>query len=224
VRRPRAFLVLASLTTIALSPAFSLALEEWQPVASEDGIEVSALEVPGRALPKFRGVGIMDANLYEILAVIRDTDQHTRWMHNCSEARLLHRESDTVSYSYNRTNAPWPVSDRDVVVRAEIVVVEPGLEVRVVFRSVGDDLVPPVRGSVRMPHLEGHYKLEALGGGRTRVEYQVDADPGGRLPSWLARRTTRELPLHTLRNLRRRVVETRGRYEAFLKRWDPSRR
>ena len=74
-----------------------------------------------------------------------------------------------------------------------------------------------------MPRLEGHYALEALGAQRTRVEYQVDIDAGGALPSWLARRTTRDDPLQTLRKLRDRVAETRGRYADFVRRWDPQR-
>jgi hypothetical protein len=201
----------------------SPALGDWEHLTTEDGIEVSQREIPDRALPVFRAEGVIDAGVYEVLAVIADTENHTRWMHNCVESRQLERESETVSYGYNRTGAPWPVSDRDVVVRAEMVILEPGKEVHQRFKSVTSDLMGPVRGVVRMPHLQGHYKLRVLGPDRTRVEYQVDADPGGSLPKWLVKRTSRDLPLHTLLNLRRRVAETKGSYEDFLDQWDPAR-
>jgi hypothetical protein len=212
----RAFL----LGTILASAAVS---GDWQPVTNEDGIEVSEREVPGRSLPMFRGVGVIEADLYEVLAVIHDIENHTRWMADCVESRLLRRESESVSFGYNRTDSPWPVPDRDVVVRAETIVVEAGREVHSLFRSVADESVPPARRVVRMRHLEGHYKLWTLGPDRTRVEYQVDADPGSSLPAWLVRRTTRKMPLLTLLNLRKRVAETRGSYEEFLERWDPAR-
>ncbi len=74
-----------------------------------------------------------------------------------------------------------------------------------------------------MPRLRGHYALTALGPKRTRVEYQVDADPGGNLPDWLITRIGRDDPWYTLRDLRERVAETRGEYADFLRRWDPKR-
>ena len=93
------------------------------------------------------------------------------------------------------------------------------------FKSVdGGDLMKPVRGTVRMRHLEGHYILKVLAPDRTQVEYQVDADPGGSVPGLLAKRSTRDMPLHTLLNLRRQVARTQGEYDDFLDRWDPARR
>jgi hypothetical protein len=209
--------------TLTLLVGILMSQDDWKLVADEDGVEVSELEVEGRSMPIFRGVVDMDGGLYEVLAVIHDADNHTEWMANCKDARLLRSESKTVSYVYNLTNAPWPVSDRDVIVRTEIVVVDPNREVHAFFRSTGNDLMDPVKGVVRMEHLEGHYKLWALDADHTRVEYQADADPGGRIPTWLVRSTTRDTPLWTLRDLRKRVTETRGSYEEFLDEWDPSR-
>jgi len=47
----------------------------------------------------------------------------------------------------------------------------------------------------------------------------ADADPGGLLPTWLATRATRWLPLRTLQGLRRQVKRTRGWYGARIKKW-----
>jgi hypothetical protein len=194
-------------TLLLLAP--SAASGDWKPIITHDGIEVSELEAPERSMPVFRGVGVIDASLADIVAVLGKIENHARWMSSCVEARLLRREGELVSYAYNRTDAPWPVADRDVVVRAETTVVVPGQEVHSVFRSVPDDGVPEARGVVRMPHLAGHWKLRALGAGRTRVEYQVDADPGGRLPKWLVRQASRNLPLETLQGLRKEVARVK---------------
>ncbi len=201
-----------------------LASDDWRHLTTKDEIEVSEREVPGRAFPIFRGVGTIEANLYDVFAVIADVDRYTEWMHNCVEARRVRRESETVYYSYNRTGAPWPVRDRDVVLRSKMIVVEPGRELHVRFGSVEDDSVGPVKGVVRMRRLEGHYKLEAIGAEQTRVEYQVDADPGGRLPAWLVKRNTRDLPLRTLLKLRQQVTRTRGQYDDSIRQWDWIRR
>ncbi len=208
-----------------LAPGSSLADEPvWTEIAREDGVAVSAWSPPDRLLPLLRAVTRIRATPYEIMAVIQDVGRHSEWMHNCSEARLLLRESESVAYFYTRNDLPWPVADRDAVLRSEIVEVTPGRELRTTAASSDGVVVPEVRGVVRMPRLVGSYRLRASGDGITRVEYELDIDPGGRLPGWVAARTTRDLPLYTLRNLRLRVAATRGHYDDWLARWDPARR
>jgi len=189
------------LFSLASPPAFA----EWTALAQEQGVEVEQQEVPGRGLPMFRGTGQVAADVDTIIDTIRDVSQHTQWMPDCSESRVVEEDGDT-TYVYRVTAAPWPVSDRDVVLRTRIVVVEPGVEVHVYFDAVDEPVVPEASGSVRMPYLKGFYKVKALGPNLSQVEYQVDADPGGSLPGWLAARTTRGNPIRTFTGLRAQVA------------------
>ena len=195
----------------------------WEEVGRQSGIVAERLEMSGRDLPIFRGRGEISASIYEVLAVVVDDSRRTEWLHKCLEARVIERISDREKIIYTRTDAPWPVDDRDVVMRGTVEVEEPGKVIITHFKGVRDRRVPVPEDTVRMKSLRGYYRLTALDAGRTHVEYVVDADPGGWLPDWLVSRASRELPLKTLLNLRRQVRRTRGRYEAFLDRWDPSR-
>ena len=67
--------------------------------------------------------------------------------------------------------------------------------------------------------MKGFYELTRLSDGRTKVDYRVGSDPGGTLPDWLAKRATRELPVHTIVNLRRQVARTRGAYGDVVRAW-----
>lgn len=178
--------------------------------------------VEGRDVPRLRGEITIDATPWEVMAVISDVEAHTDWMHGCGESRILRAESDTVRFVYNRTDAPWPLADRDVVLRTEFSVAKHG-ELRLVSRTTDELDVPSENGAVRMPSLEVTYRLREREGRRTRVLYELDIDLGGALPSWLVRGVSREILLHTLTNLRERVDGTRGEYEAWLARWDPTR-
>jgi hypothetical protein len=144
-------------------------------------------------------------------------------MHDCEESRLIREEPGDVSLIYNRTGAPWPVSDRDVVLRTHAGLVAAGQHVLVSFANVDDPSTPPIDGIVRMPRLIGSYDLVAIGPARTRVAYQVDIDPGGSLPAFAVTRTTRDTPLHTLLGLRTQVEATRGTYADFVSSWSERR-
>lgn len=209
----------AALAAVALSTGAARAESAWQPVVAKDGVRVEQRLAPDRILPELRATVEIDAGLFEVLAVIRDVPRQTEWMANCVESRRLREEGAAISILYNRTDAPWPVHDRDVVLRAETVLLEPEARAQVRFANVADPAAPPIDGFVRMPRLVGDYDLAALGPERTRVTYRLDIDPGGALPAWAVTRTTRDTPLYTLLGLRRQVGATRGAYADSISTW-----
>ncbi|MCA9653036.1 MAG: hypothetical protein H6712_21700 [Myxococcales bacterium] len=184
----------------------------WTEIADEDGIVVGSRPSEHSPLPVFRGVGEVEAPLLEVLAVITDADRHHEWIFSCSASALVEQSSERTGIVYNRTATPWPVPDRDVILDSRVEVLDDEREVMVRFSATEHPSRPPEDGVVRMTYLQGHYHLWAEGPERTRVEYQVDSDPGGRLPTWLAARGTRDMPLETLRELRQQVARTRGSY------------
>ncbi|MCP4005681.1 MAG: hypothetical protein GY725_15940 [bacterium] len=192
----------------------------WQVLAQEDGIVVSQRPTKGRKLQEFRGVVEIPADIFEAFAVVNDVTNHPLWMYQVSEAREVQRNSPLLSVLYTRLDIQWPVADRDSVTENEIRIVAPN-HIRVEFRRTTRASVPEIKGVVRMPRLRGHYDLKALESGGTRVEYQVDADPGGGIPDWMTALTARDNPLNTLRKLREQVAETRGQYKEFIERWNP---
>lgn len=190
--------LVATLIAAPASPAFA----ERSVVREENGITVEEEGAADRALPILTGTTTMAVSPEEVAAWIGATHTYVDWMHNCEEARQIRREgNDTIGY--NRIGSPWPVSDRDVVLRSTRTNLDDG-SIRVEFRSISDADVPVVRGVVRMPRLVGSYDLLPVEGG-TRVIYTVDSDPGGRLPTWLVRQASKDLPYLTLKNLRERA-------------------
>lgn len=191
----------------------------WTHVTTEDGIQVSMRDVPGRGFPTFRGRGVVQVHIFQVVAVISDVGRHPEWMYRCSKAKLLRKVDEMTRIIYGRTDAPWPVADRDAVFHSKALVNPGKREVLLRFRAVKSERMGEVKGVVRMQSLRGHYRLRALDTQRTYVEYQVDADPGGMIPTWLAKIATKRLPLYTIQNLRKQVRKTSGWYHKRIRRW-----
>lgn len=194
----------------------------WKHLMTEAGVSVWLRDEPERSLPIFKGIATLDAGLFECLAVLDDTARHVEWMSGCKTSRVVKTVDEFERYVYNRTRAPWPVSDRDAVVHGTIQGSFARREVWSRFQAVSLPQVPPVDGVVRMKVLRGFYRMQALDERRTRITYQIDADSGGLLPDWLVSRTVRRLPIETISGLRSQVGKTRGRYASFLQRYDPA--
>lgn len=187
----------------------------WEPVHDTDGVRVRRRTVAGTNLKEFQGRAVIEAPVGRVLAVLRDTARYCEWMPACAAAWAV--ESDEVArvhVSYNRIDAPWPVSDRDTVTRAQMRVEPAARRVYILFETITHPKVPPAGGVVRMPFVRGHWILIPRDKGQTtEVEYQVHANPGGRLPDWLANLTSKKLPDETIRGLRLQV--RRRQYPEF---------
>ena len=191
----------------------------WETITEEDGIIVQQKEIPGRSLPVFRGEMVIETNVFEILGILQDIERNPEWMHACIDAKRIKKINHKEYIAYNRSDAPWPISDRDVVVHAKAEIDREKRELAIRMRSIDMPDYEKNDDVVRMPKLNGHYFFRELGPRKTWIEYEIDADPGGSIPGWLVRVASRDIPLITLKNLRDRVkvTEKAGTYAAYIK-------
>jgi hypothetical protein len=189
------------------------ASECWQWMRTREGITTWRTERPAQELSAFRAQMLLDADLWTTLAILEDVERACEWTSHCAEMRRLRAISEQELVVYARIAAPWPVRDRDVVVRVRLSYAEAG-ELLLSIDATHDALHEGASGIVRMPRFRAHYRFRALGAQRTEVEYQVDVDPGGTLPDWLKRMIARDLTHDTLADLRKRTdwALARGEY------------
>jgi len=185
-------------------PCNALAGGEWELLADEEGIKVERRDRPESPMPVFRGTGYVEVQWHEVLAFLNDVEANDEWMYGCTESRILGSGELGEFILYHRTGAPWPLWDRDVVIKTKLIRHMSG-EFEVRLESIEDPRMPPVDGVVRMPRLVGSYKLKP-DEARTRIAFEIDVEPGGSVPIWLVKMVSLKLPLQTLRNLRERVV------------------
>lgn len=198
----------------------------WKIQRKKSGIVVSQREEKGRDLPSFKGTGVVKANMYEILAILRDGKRRREWMSKSGVTRVLNRKSIFEAVSYQQTLAPWPVSDREVVMHTKVFLDSKKNRLIATFNHVKWN--KKMKGVNRddfvlMPYLKGYWLLQSIDENKTEVTYMVNTDPGGILPNWLIKKITSDLPLYTLQGLRKQAKRSKNRYQNFLNTYDPSR-
>ncbi len=194
-----------------VAPRASAAMPNWQLIEDDEGIKVWSLEIPGRDLPGFRGITVVKASVEEIWNFLLDTSQHTDWMYNCDESRVVKIYSEAHHVLYNRINAPWPVRDRDVLLDVVWRFTPQRNAVTFRFRTTDDFQMHAPSRVIRIPRLEGFYRLWQDVPGKTNVLYQVEVDIGGNVPDRQARRYARNLPFETLDRLREKLETAKHR-------------
>jgi hypothetical protein len=197
---------------ICLAAAYAQAGDKWEKIDREDGISVFQRWPDGQELPTVRGVGTIDANIYQVLAVLTDVDHMCKWLHSCEEAKLLKTHGDLDMVTYNRFDMPWPLDDRDAVMRSTVTFYPEKDQVVLRYRNVSSPRVAKRDDVVRLPLMKGFYLLKRVGPNKTRVVFQGDASPGGMVPDMIVAQSSRSIPLEAIRKLERRVYKTRGNY------------
>lgn len=209
VQRAQTISVTVVLALGALAPPASAekaAEAEWEELFEDAGITVWQREIPNSSLVEFRGRGIIESPIEKILAVLRNDTRKTEWMKNCVDARTIVLKSASKGIIYNRTGSPaFFISDRDIVLEGSTKAYPKKKRIRIDFWKTTHDNAPEISGVVRMPHLEGHWELIELAPGKIDATYQVQADPGGMIPTWMVNWVNKKLPFHTVYNLRSQV-------------------
>ena len=192
-------------TLLVLSAAALWAQGEWSLVRNSDGIRVFTRPSENSSLDQFMGKTFVDARLEVVVELIRDVDAQPQWMADCIEARVVKKYTEEDILVYNVTRAPWPVSNRDVVVRSKGGIDVKSGKVSIIFNAVKDSPVPPRSGIVRMTDLLGQWHLKKVGEDKTEVTYIMRANPAGNIPASIANMTSKSIPFRTLSNMKQMV-------------------
>lgn len=186
----------------------------WEVVRKDKGVTVLRRTVAGSQLREFQGTGLIEAPVAAVMAVLNDSEHRREWMAESKEQRTLQQLDRTTVILYNRLAAPWPVNDRDCVMRATTTFDIAQKMVRIEITSTTHPDAPDVKGVVRMPSMVAHWHLSPVDGGKsTKAEYQVHANPGGSLPNWLANSSSKKIPYDTITALARQIK--RRQYPAY---------
>ncbi len=186
-------MLLAALAVIS-APA-----DSWEVVHRESGLLVERRPYAHSALQEIRGVALVRASLNALMALLRDAPFNREWVYRSGGASIL-EESDAQAYVYGIVDAPWPMSDRDTVVRFDYRQ-DPATAAIHISITNFPDYIPHRPGLVRVPRFGGFWQLRPLGRGEVEVTYQVYGDPGGWIPVWLANRAAALSVTRTLQQL-----------------------
>lgn len=190
----------------------------WQLTSDHDGIQVYTRQPADSRLKAFRGVTTITLDdPYAPVAVVNDYANVPRWLHFVTSVQEIGRRGPLDRDLIFQVDLPWPVSDREALVRARAW--NPAGTFDTVIRfSNAPALLPPNGDIVRFPELDARFDFHWAGGNRLVLTYELVADPGGYLPGWLVNLVLRDAPRVTLERFTKALArpEYQGRYFDYI--------
>lgn len=194
------------LISLLLSALFAISAQgktsAWELKKEEEDINLKVFtrQVDGSNLEEFKGEMLVKTELTAVAALLLDSHAAPQWMHQCERFDIEEKVDALTAVVYFINGAPWPVSDRDAVILTAMSQDPETLVLRADISTV-NDLIPEYDDYVRIPHMEGFWQFEPKEEGMVLITYQVHADPGGSLPSWLANSVVVDTPYYTMSNM-----------------------
>ena len=122
------------------------------------------------------------------------------------ESSEIEKASETDRWEYNRTSTPWPLRDRDFVMRTVVSFEKTPVPTLTIQMNSGlNPKKPVIDGVVRGEIVDSKFVLKAIEPGKTWFSCEVLADPKGDIPKWVVNLFQKGWPRDTIEGLRAQV-------------------
>ena len=167
---------------------------------------------PTASMPEFKATVEVDAPVDEVMKFIMDFSRHTEWVHGCEQSSIIAMEDFSTAYIYQVTKLPV-VTGRDMIMLAKITRDDQSKQVAVRLTAMPrfcddnlDSQCAQTRNThfVRVEHASGVFLLTPKGA-KTHIEWTQFIDPAGLLPDWLVRVNLSQVPIKSLRQLKKSI-------------------
>ena len=189
------------------------AQEDWKLVKENKGIQVFTKSAENHNFKTFKAHIILDASIHSFVSVINDIENFKDWGYKIIDASILKRKGDTLQIYYSNAKAPFPYKNRDGIYlnrfrwmsEAQILYVD--IEILDTYLPLNDKMIR-VKGT-------GIWKVTVLPLGKLEIIFEMQLDPGGNIPAWMANMFVDESPYHTLLKLKEVIQKDKYQNQKF---------
>jgi hypothetical protein len=189
----------------ALFPGPAISGSDWKTVINEEGITVETRSVDGSDVDEFRAITVIEKPIEVVGELLADVPNQVNWIKDCVEVKIVSQESEHNLVQYYVIKTPWPLNYRDVVFITKTRVDWQAGYVDVASIATAEPLEPVRPGVLRITSSEQHWIFQRLTPERTMVVFTNTTNPGGAIPAFVANAFSRDMPFHTLRNMKAAV-------------------
>ena len=154
---------------------------QWQVVAESKGVVTRARIDRETQLCAVHGEAVVPMSVAELMTVFLDLEQYGKWDSTLVDAREW--EAGGASFLYQRFQQPWPVRDRELVLKMTTHEYPSENRLAVRYESV-DDGTPIAKGAVRTTAKRVWWNFTAVSETETLISHYSCVDPGGAIPGW----------------------------------------
>ncbi len=188
--------------------------ENWSMRQDKNGIKVFSRATEKAGFDEFRATMQLNQSIHSFLAVLLDVENLDKWAYNVKNAHLLKVMGDSVQIYYSEVSMPFPFTNRDGIYMNRFTWKNDSS-----LLLIDIEILPDYMGKkekyVRIPYGKGFWRVKVRDDKQLDITFQMQVDPGGNIPSWLANMFITTTPTYTLTKLREIIVNEKYQNQKF---------
>ncbi len=153
---------------------------DWQLRSEEEQVLIYTREVEGSDFHAVKATARINAGSDQLSALMGDGSECAPWRAMCKSSRVLEVLSEQERHVYMVLDLPWPISDRDIVMKTTTTIDRESRTATIDLQSA--DSAHPPQKYVRAA-TNGQMKIAEIGPDQVEFTYIMHADLGGDLPA-----------------------------------------
>lgn len=175
--------------------------EGWSLRKETDNIRVFTIDQPDSSFQAFKAVAVLDVPIENLMAVMVNPQSCVEWVYNCSESHAFGDGDFHDRYAYSVNDMPWPVTDRDYVIRIRTHGNQDNNEIVMDLNAVPNQREEE-DDYVRVDKSDTLYRFIPEGD-QTRMIWVQHTEPNGSIPGWLVNTLLVDIPIRSIEQLER---------------------
>ncbi len=171
----------------------------------KDSIKVYTCNNDNSRFKTIRASVVMEATLSQVASVIMDVEKYETWQFNTISAKKLEKPTDEDVTFYSEVDAPWPIANRDLIIRIQL---SQDKQTKIVTLNCNSlpKYLPENKQIVRVPFSKALWVLTPLSNNRVNIDYSIEINSGGAVPAWMVNMVCAQAPYESFRNFKARLA------------------
>lgn len=187
--------------------------QDWELQDEEAGIKVYTRQVSNSDIRAVKVESVVEATLSQLAAVLLDIPASGDWVYATKVCRVEKTISATEYIYYSELDVPWPVSNRDFIVRVKVDH-DPVTNIMTVSGENLPAYLDEKPGVVRIMQTVSTWTV-IPDGKNLNIEFVLHVNPGGSIPAWLVNLFASQGPKETFLNLRAQVKKPKYQHASY---------
>lgn len=184
--------------------AISVQGQDWQFKNEKEGVKVYYRHT--NDVYELKLTASVRTSLSGIIQLFNQVDRYPQWGYKIAESKLIEKVSDTELVYYTKFDFPWPLADRDVIMRSKLEQ-DPQTKVITSVSTAEPWRLAEYADVVRMQKVSTRWVMHPNDSGWLFIEYFVYSDPGGSIPDWAVNMAIDVGPRETIKSIRNILKE-----------------
>lgn len=189
------------LLPLLLFNSFASAAGKWELKKDSDGIKIFTSSIANSDVKALRAELTTKGTPAQLAAILMNVGKQKDWVYSTESSSVVKYISSTELIYYSEKDMPWPVTNRDGVMRIKIDQ-DPTTHVMTVSVTTVNNMVAAKKDIIRVPSSTVSWVVTPTSSNSMKIVYEAQLDPGGSVPAWVVNMFTTKGPFETFKKLK----------------------